>query len=499
MGLTEVPKEIFENCPNIKNLYLGRNKLTEFPYHLKNLKYLTQLNLNSNEIDGIITKEIEDFKNLKTLYISENEIGGFEESSIDLKYLYINKNKYGKPDSLFENITKNLPNIQGLIMNNGEVHKIPKSINNMKKLTTLSLNDNAIEVLPEEIYELTSLKTVNLTNSLIKGKFGFTHSLEKCSLEGTDLCFPGENICKSDTYRTCTEDDLRLTKILQEKVYSKDGDNKESFFSRNKLMIIAIIIALILLISFLIYFYYTKKYEEKPIYIKDDNNATYAYNDNEKSRQIMNKLNLSIIVDNKLNDEKINDSSKTLNISNIIQPDKVYVPNSDINNSNIDILSSGNTTQQNINNINDVSQINPQSQLINNINITNSIPQFTVNAPNTSYNDIQLSPQLTNGANNFNIITPLNNQLINNNNSTNIIPQLSNASTSNMVLITPVVMNPIINGSSSNNELDEEKLKLQAKIQKEMLANEEMLLNKKAKNDYKNDDNEQPPPYNDFT
>jgi len=308
MDLTEVPKEI-ENCPKLQLIYLGHNKFTQFPYHLKSLNKLKTLSLYNNTIQGIFTEEINDFQSLEELDIGVNKFKNYPNSLPKLTLLGVDNNDFDNSYYIFKDITNKYPGLITLSFVGNNLNVIPRSIKNLKNLERIYLSDNEIEVLPEEIYELTSLKTIKLyNNTMLNGKFGFMHNIEQCTIQQTELCFPGENVCSnSDTYRKCTEEEINYTKILQEKVNLReeemnkeiidDNKNNESFFTRNKLIIIAIIIAALLIIIFIIYFYYNKRNDKEPIFIKDDNNITYPYHDNDKSRLVMNELNLGISED----------------------------------------------------------------------------------------------------------------------------------------------------------------------------------------------------------
>jgi len=120
-------------------------------------------------------------------------------------------------------------------------------------------------------------------------------------------------------------------------------------------------------------------------------------------------------------------------------------------------------------------------------------------SPNTSNAII-----MNNNNNNYNNNTQNDSYNINyNNNNNSFINNVG--SSSNMIMAYNNTSN--INGGSSSNSINtnlmntamqEEQLKLQAKIRKEMLATEEMLINKKAKDGNYKDDNDQPPPYSQF-
>ncbi len=81
-GLTEIPNEIFDNCPDLNIIDLSndnnfennnKNKITAIPESIKKLKKLTRINFANNNISEI-SEALGELTNLKYLNLSNNKI-----------------------------------------------------------------------------------------------------------------------------------------------------------------------------------------------------------------------------------------------------------------------------------------------------------------------------------------------------------------------------------------------------------------------------------------
>ena len=377
------------------------------------------------------------------------------------------------------------------------------------------------------------------------------------------------------------------------------------------------IIVLVLIISFIIYFFFNrKKDKDLRFLVKDENNATYAFNDNEKSREYVSKLKLNNSEDKRLNTSVSNGvvNKPNNNVSNIYPPENLYISNMNEDNGSSNFLTeeqlspqvSGNennsTLRQQLNNqlspqpsnlsvptttnvntqITSSTIVNVSTQLssptianvstqltsptIANVNtqvtspiianVSTQVTSPTIANVSTSNLSQQLSPQFIDNASTSNFILPFNyqfgqvspyfgnfgingftaqmnpqlpvnngnynlntqfdiqnlnnigNQLNNNNDNgnqlndiNNNVNQLNNNNNNNIGLSNMPLMatsSNQINNISTTSDLDEEEIKLQAKIKKEMLYEEERLFNKKINEEDKNknnDNDDQLPPY----
>jgi Leucine-rich repeat (LRR) protein len=119
--LSEIPPEVFE-LKNINELYLDKNRLTVIPEQISELKYLQKFSAQHNEIA---------------------EIPGGLLKLTDLYYI-----------DLADNIIETIPN----------------DIDLLNKLETLSLWDNPIAQYPATLGDLTSLKVLDLLHNDISGE-----------------------------------------------------------------------------------------------------------------------------------------------------------------------------------------------------------------------------------------------------------------------------------------------------------------------------------------
>ena len=98
-----------------------------------------------------------------------------QTSVLDTMTVYYNTTRELKnnqiPDSVFQMKKLRHLAIQGMECDYGDtkncwaISEIPKQINNLKELETLTLNVNAIKTLPIEIRELHNLKSLDLTDN----------------------------------------------------------------------------------------------------------------------------------------------------------------------------------------------------------------------------------------------------------------------------------------------------------------------------------------------
>jgi len=559
--LDEVPKEL-ENLKSLERLSIADGNIREFPYNLKTMPNLNYIFIkNSKTLKGKL-EDLRDFKNLRTLYFENDALEGYTELPPTLTGLSFITNNIEEPDLLFEKITTdpNLVNLEELYLTGNGINIIPKSISNLSKLQLLHLDNNKISVLPKELFSLKNLTQIKLSNNLFKtAVLDFDHKMKVCELNNNDFCYVDINQCsKEDQVKEdqdkkdkdkenqnnlskCTDQNIKDNDERLKYIYSNNNINKsntaagknneqnqkddESFFAKNKVIIISSVIAVILLISFLAFFCFNKNNKDEPVYIKDDNNATYAYSTSEKSRRIIDEFNLS---KSEIKPEEIN--SNSVDYSNALADKSQSNINPGLINNNVDnsMITNENYNSPMSNPIYDPNNINNNN--VNNINTTqpnNLDMNNSVNYSSTSpvINNVGVSSPLIN--NNMGIApVPLvnNNMVINNNtpfvNNMGINVPLYNMGVMNNIPMQANMMNNMPSSSvyyppkdeasssmlskkklmllqESNNQLDEEQAKLQAKIRKEMLATEEMLINKKSKGgdpSYKDDEFDEPPP-----
>jgi len=204
---------------SIETLSLKNNLLTTFPYYLRNMPNLKNLNLSENKISGQLSSEINQFPFLEILNISSNFFNGkLPEMPSGLRELYIGNNQFSSleisssqtpnlelfngdntnlGDSSFQILTE-FPNLKNISLENAGLTKIPQSIKYLDKLETLSLKNNNIEYLPNEFEQLNSLEEINISgNKRLNGKIKNNFTIKNCYISNTNVCIEDVKTCKS--------------------------------------------------------------------------------------------------------------------------------------------------------------------------------------------------------------------------------------------------------------------------------------------------------------
>jgi Leucine-rich repeat (LRR) protein len=117
-GFKEIPPEVFQ-FPNLQELDLGSNKITQLPTNIAQLKNLKILRLNRNKIQ-VVGKELGELT--------------------DLIYLDLGRN---------------------------QIQALPFEIGKLKKLEFLQIWGNEITMLPESINDLSALKWLDMRAILL--------------------------------------------------------------------------------------------------------------------------------------------------------------------------------------------------------------------------------------------------------------------------------------------------------------------------------------------
>ncbi|ORX51023.1 L domain-like protein [Piromyces finnis] len=155
-NITTIPNNLSSNN-KIAKINLNNNELIAFPYQLKNLKKLVELDISRNNINCEITNEIKDFKSIETLIIGGNSINGNLVIPESLKNINLNNNLVS---SISLSGSKNLKSFEGR-NNNFNDNIIKTFIDAEVKLKSLTLGSNKnIKNIPENIYTLNTLENL---------------------------------------------------------------------------------------------------------------------------------------------------------------------------------------------------------------------------------------------------------------------------------------------------------------------------------------------------
>ncbi|XP_078169208.1 uncharacterized protein LOC144563599 [Carex rostrata] len=184
------------NCTNLQLLDVNNNQLQGvIPSSLTNITSLTTLVLSGNPISGSIPAEFEMLINLTDLEFGQTLLGGKIPREIgnlwNLQGLLVSNNMLsGEIPSSFGNLTK--MNKLGLNNNAFEGH-IPPSLGNMQSLELLDISNNKlIGEIPREIMNIHSLTIVlslsqNHLNGSIPSEIGNLNNIAQIDLSYNDL------------------------------------------------------------------------------------------------------------------------------------------------------------------------------------------------------------------------------------------------------------------------------------------------------------------------
>lgn len=158
---------------HVSAINLDSNNVTGIlPATIANLSNLKMISLEKNGISGIIPDNIGNLSNLETLSLSSNNISGEIPNSIiemeNLKYLLLSGNNLeGEVPSEIGNDT----NLEGIWLNyNNLSGEIPASLGNLSKLRHLYLDHNLFTgTIPASLGNLTDLRTLDLSNNQLVG------------------------------------------------------------------------------------------------------------------------------------------------------------------------------------------------------------------------------------------------------------------------------------------------------------------------------------------
>ena len=161
------------NLSNLEHLLLSGNQLTgAIPAELGNLSNLGWLDLYGNQLTGTIPSSLGSLSNLGYLYLSNNQLTGAIPSSLgslnNLDALYLDGNQLtgGIPDSL-----GSLTNLTDLRLSNNQLTgTIPASLGSLSNLRVLSLDENQLSgAIPAELGSLSNLRELWLHSNQLSG------------------------------------------------------------------------------------------------------------------------------------------------------------------------------------------------------------------------------------------------------------------------------------------------------------------------------------------
>ena len=161
-NLTSVPKWISEKMPNLRELSLSQNQISQLPNNLFNLLRLTLLNLEENQIT-VLPKAIGNLKRLDSLHLAHNNLKNLPstlQQLVNLQYLDLSYNKIGTLPDL-----AGLNNLLVVTLNNNEDLALPRSIGQLHALQSLELKNCNLKTVPDTFDHLNALGFLHLAGN----------------------------------------------------------------------------------------------------------------------------------------------------------------------------------------------------------------------------------------------------------------------------------------------------------------------------------------------
>lgn len=170
--LLQIPKEIFDYFPVLKNLCLRYASIKTIQLSdWEKAQHLRELDLQDNSISEIKREVFSKVITLDRISIAHNQIASIEDSSfnqlVNLEYLDLINNQLKHVGS---KTFAGLPNLRELLLSINLIEAIDEEAFNFPKLTYLTISENKLKSLPDNIFKyVPKLESISLgSNQLIK-------------------------------------------------------------------------------------------------------------------------------------------------------------------------------------------------------------------------------------------------------------------------------------------------------------------------------------------
>jgi Leucine-rich repeat (LRR) protein len=152
-----IPKGFDEKLTQLEVVNFSGNMLTQFPYQLLNMSNLKEIYLGSNKI-SVLPRNYELLQKLEVLYLGGNQL---------IRII---------PDELCQ-----LRNLTSLNLSNNQINFLPNNLAKLKKLKSLALHGNNLTTLPVELVKL-NIQELSLRNNPLVRRFAREYSYNVPSL-----------------------------------------------------------------------------------------------------------------------------------------------------------------------------------------------------------------------------------------------------------------------------------------------------------------------------
>lgn len=256
-----IPKELFENLPNLQTFSAFFNKITEIPSEISNCQNLTNLNISHNPIkklpklpDSLVKLtasncQIESIdetlpKRLKFIDLSGNNLQSFTSFS-SIQFLNLSQNKIAKMPAVTENME-----ILDLSMNELEstADSMPEYITCLT-LVDLNLSFNKLTVMPG-ISLAPLLEYLEISGNPIKGEINISNlpCIKRIDISQTEVEITGTNdrlnaiitSARTDNYKTVYVNQEDVNKTGFSEFLGKRSSQEDSIIVRDDLNLYAV-------------------------------------------------------------------------------------------------------------------------------------------------------------------------------------------------------------------------------------------------------------------
>ena len=204
--LTSIPEEILGN-KLITNLNLEDNKITYLPVWITSLTVLKVLYLTNNQISDIsllakmpsleliymnrnkvseLPEDIGNLKQLRRLYLGHNQLEYLPDSFYELTELRMLILKANKLTSLDDKI-RQLQRLVNLDISKNQLSELPAGIGQCRELKQLQLNSNKLASLPWQMKDLGVLEELNIARNQLTAIESLPTAIKVLRMEGNPL------------------------------------------------------------------------------------------------------------------------------------------------------------------------------------------------------------------------------------------------------------------------------------------------------------------------